>query len=97
MRKYIYFTGAAQNTGSSIFSANYEHLFLFHIYSTGNTSGAYTLIQAQSPAGDWGNVDNRLVSGNGTVLVKYEGPLAQTRAAITGYMNGTFSISVDAI
>jgi hypothetical protein len=96
MRKYIYFSGVSSNTTGNVFSCNYEKNFLFHIRGQNMISGATVSIQAQSPLGDWGDLDTRSVSTTGTVLVNYVGPAAQTRATITNYVDGTYSVSVDA-
>ena len=96
IKKFTFFSGVTSNTTGANILASHSEKFLFFIKSTGVTSGAFVMIQSQSPLNDWHDIDNRQVSGanaNSNICVCHSGPSFLTRAVISGYRDGTYSVS----
>jgi hypothetical protein len=96
MDRYTFISsGNANQISSTLASLNSQ--FLFFLESIQVTTGAYISIQAQSLVGSWFEIDSRNITGNAKTLVRYDGPATQVRAQISGYVDGLYSVSVDAL
>ena len=93
----IWFSGATANGTGDTWQPRGRELFTVFIKAASVTVGATITIQAQTPAGDWTEVDVTNVTANGDTTIQFFGPFSKLRAVISSRTDGTYTVSAEAV
>ena len=92
-QKYLLTAVTESGAGSSV-SVNQLRNYTIFYSSASVTTGATIVIQAQSLAGDWHQVDSKTVSADGLLITELPNKAyISIRANITSYTDGTHTVS----